>query len=80
MLTELAAAPNKVVGAKQARRALEDGRAKQVFLAKDAAGHIADPLTELCRAHNIPLVMVDSMTELGTACQIAVGATVAVII
>lgn len=80
MLTELATAQNKVVGAKQARRALCDGRAKQVFLAKDADPRITDALAILCKEHNVPVVEVDTMTNLGIACQIAVGATVAVII
>ena len=35
MVSELST-PNKVVGAKQAKRALNDGRAKKVFIAGDA--------------------------------------------
>ena len=64
MLTKLEQA-GKVVGVKQVRRALKDGRATGIYLARNA-----DPaLTEV---H-----WTDTMKALGHACGIAVGAAVA---
>ena len=36
----------KVVGAKQTRRALKDGRAKKLFMAKDADPRLLQPLVQ----------------------------------
>lgn len=80
MLTELSVAPNKVVGAKQARRALGDGRASKVFLATDADPRITEVLAAQCAELGVPLIEVDSMKALGEACGISVGAAVAVIV
>lgn len=77
MLTELENAPKKVAGVKQVRRALEDGRAARLFLAKDADPHITGPLSELAGARSVEVCWADSMKALGRACGIAVGAAVA---
>ncbi len=76
MLTQLEQG-NKVVGAKQTRRALNDGRAKAVFLARDADPALTEPLERLAGEQNVPVVWTEHMRELGRACQIAVGAAVA---
>ena len=44
MLEELKAG-SRVVGAKQTRRALKDGRAKRVYMAKDADPRLLQPLS-----------------------------------
>ena len=67
----------KVVGAKQVRRALADGRAKRVYLAKDADPHLTQPLAELARERGVAVSQADTMEALGRACGIAVGAAVA---
>ncbi len=67
----------KVVGAKQVRRALNDGKAVRVFLAEDADPRVTQPLFELCGEKNVPTEQAASMKELGKACGIAVGAAVA---
>ena len=46
MISELNS-PNKVVGAKQVRRALNDGRAKKLFVAGDADPRVTQPLAQL---------------------------------
>ena len=79
MLTELENAPKKVAGVKQVRRALEDGRAVRLFLAKDADPQITGPLAEQAGARNVEVCWADSMKALGRACGIAVGAAVAAI-
>ena len=79
MVTELNAA-NKVVGAKQAKRALNDGRARKVFVAGDADPRVTQPLAQLAVDLRIPVELVPTMRELGSACGIAVGSAVAVIL
>ena len=79
MVTELNTA-NKVVGAKQAKRALNDGRARKVFVAGDADPRVTQPLAQLAVDLRIPVELVPTMRELGSACGIAVGSAVAVIL
>ena len=66
-----------VVGAKQLRKALQGGRASQVFLAKNADPAITDALAALCEQNSIPYIWVPSMIELGKQCGIEVGAAAA---
>ena len=76
MLTQLEQAA-KVVGVKQTRRALNDGRAKALFLARDADPALTEPLAELAEGKGVPVCWTERMRELGRACGIAVGAAVA---
>ena len=79
MLTQLSSGP-RVVGAKQVKRALETGSARQVFLASDADPRVTAPLAELCREKNVPVEQVGAMAEIGRACGIAVGSAVAALL
>ena len=79
MLHELNNA-DKLVGAKQAKRVLNDGRAKKLFLAVDADPRVTEPLAALAEEKSVPVVEVSSMKDLGTACGIAVGSAVAVLL
>lgn len=79
MLSELNT-PNKVVGAKQVRRALNDGRAVKIFLAEDADPRITQPLEALAVEREVPVEKIPAMKELGTACGIAVGSAVAALV
>ena len=76
MLSELMT-KEKVVGIKQLRKALNEGRAKKVFVAEDADPKLTDPITEKCAMEGVPCETVPTMAELGRACQIEVGAAVA---
>lgn len=67
----------KVVGVKQVRRALADGRARRVYLAKDADPQFTQSLAELARDRGVEAIWAESMRGLGRACGIAVGAAVA---
>ena len=67
----------KVVGAKQTKRALRDGKATKVFLAKDADPILTESVEATSHEHQIEVVWIDTMKELGHACGIAVGAAVA---
>jgi len=62
---------------KQSLKAVESLKAKQVFIAKDADEHVVARIKELCIKNNIPIVYVDTMKQLGKACNIDVGASVA---
>ena len=75
-LAELAAG-KLVVGVKQLRKALNSGRAKQVFLAENADPAIIAPLEELCKKNHVSYAWVPSMQDLGRACGIEVGAAAA---
>ena len=66
-----------VVGAKQLRKALLSGSAQQVYLAKNADPALTEPIAELCQNYNVPFTWVKSMSELGQACGIEVGAAAA---
>lgn len=79
MLAKLMSAP-KVVGVKQTRKAIREGRAALVFLARDADPALTEPLVGACTANGIALDTSDTMAELGKACGIAVGASVAAVL
>ena len=66
-----------VVGAKQLRKALLSGSAQQVYLARNADPTLTEPIAALCQNRNVPYTWVKSMTELGQACGIEVGAAAA---
>ena len=66
---------NKVVGAKQTRRALKDHRAKRVYMAQDADPRILQPLVQEAVRQQV-----STMKALGEACGIAVGAAIAALV
>lgn len=79
MLSELKQGA-KVVGVKQTKRAINDGRAVRVFLAEDADPRVTDPIAILCQERSVPVEHVAQMKELGSACGIAVGSAVAALL
>jgi large subunit ribosomal protein L7A len=79
MLSQLKTQP-KVVGAKQVRRALKEGRASRVFLAVNADPQLTDPIRAQCAQQGVPTEEESSMRELGRACGIAVDAAVAALL
>ena len=66
-----------VVGSKQLRKALNAGRARLVFLARNADPAITEPLEARCRSNSVEYAWVPTMQELGQACGIDVGAAAA---
>ena len=66
-----------VAGAKQLRKALRSGAAGCVYLAADADPAITEPIFALSQRCNTQVVWVRSMTDLGRACGIEVGAAAA---
>lgn len=69
-----------VVGAKQLKKAILSGAARQVYLADNADPAITEPLEQLCLQNKIPYSHVRSMAELGRACRIEVGAAAAAVV
>ena len=67
---------DKVVGFKQSRRAVREGRAARVLLAANADPALTEPMAALCREQGVPVVDGYSMEELGRAAGIQVGAAV----
>jgi large subunit ribosomal protein L7A len=68
---------NKVVGIKQTIKAVEKGDAKVVFIARDADERVVGKIVDLCNNGDIQVMYVDTMKQLGKACNIDVGAAVA---
>ena len=66
-----------VVGAKQLRKALENGRARFVYVAQNADPALTEPIEALCKKHQVSYTWVRSMADLGCACGIEVGAAAA---
>ena len=66
-----------VVGAKQLKKALKNGTAHRVFLACYADPAVTEPIAALCKQNHVDVAWVRSMTDLGHACGIEVGAAAA---
>lgn len=70
----------KVVGTKQVKRALMSGKAKTVYIAKDADDRIKNEIATVCNEKQIPIVYVETMEELGKNCKIDVSAASAALL
>lgn len=67
------------VGVKQSTKAIATDRAFVLFVANDADQNIIKKVIDLAVERSIEIVYVDTMKELGRACNIDVGAATAVI-
>ena len=79
-LTMVKNGANTVVGAKQTLKAIAQNKAEIIAFAEDAAEKIILPIEETCKENKIPYEKVGTMEELGKACGIKGGASVAVIL
>ncbi len=79
MLEELKKA-RKVVGIKQSEKAVSAGEANYVYVAADAHERVTAPFVQLCSKAGVEVRTADSMTALGHACGIDVGAAVVVVL
>lgn len=70
----------KVVGTKQVKRALLNGKAKTVYLAKDADSKIQNEIITACEEKKVPIIYVETMEELGKSCKIEVNAASAALL
>ena len=73
MISELAS-QEKVIGVKQSRKAIREGRAKRVYLA------ITEPVAASCAEAGIPVETDYTLSQLGQACRISVGASVVAVL
>ncbi len=78
-INELSGNPKLVIGVKQTTKILINDQAKLVFVAKDAEQHVVRRIIQLATEKNVEIIFVDTMKELGRACNIDVGAATAVI-
>ena len=79
MLEELKTA-SKVIGIKQIRKLLPTGRAKKVFVAQNADPMLTEPILTLCEQYEIEIETVETMRQLGDACEISVEAAAAALL
>lgn len=79
MITKLKS-HNKVVGAKQVRRALMTSNVELVYIAKDAESKVTDEIIQFCNEEHIPIIHIENMRILGEACGININAAVAALI
>ena len=79
VITELAS-QEKVIGVKQSRKAIREGRAKRVYLACDADPAITEPVAASCAEAGIPVETDYTLAQLGEACRISVGASVVAVL
>ena len=70
----------KVIGVKQSRKAIREGRAKRVYLACDADPAITEPVAASCAEAGIPVETDYTLSQLGQACRISVGASVVAVL
>ncbi len=70
----------KTIGIRQSMKAVENGLADTVYIAKDADEKVVRSLKELCLSDGIEIVYIDTMKQLGKACGIEVGAAVACVL
>lgn len=70
----------KVVGAKQVKRALSNFEAEVVFIALDADKNVTDEIVELSKEKDVHIQYVEKMQDLGEACGIDINAAVAALL
>ena len=71
---------NKIVGAKQVKRALNSLNVELVFIADDAEKKVTNEIEELCNSKQIEIIHVETMDSLGKACGIGINAAVAALL
>lgn len=79
-MLEALSGQKKVVGVKQCRKAVREGRAARVFLASDADPAITGPVAAECAAAGVPVETGCTMAQLGKACRVSVGASAAALL
>ncbi|AEW03850.1 ribosomal protein L7Ae/L30e/S12e/Gadd45 [Sulfobacillus acidophilus DSM 10332] len=70
----------RVVGQRQTLKQIQRGVAAKVFLARDADSRMLAEIERQCRANQVPVEYVDTMSELGRLCGIEVGAVCAALL
>lgn len=68
------------IGIKQSTRALDEGLARELYIARDADETLVKGLVKTAKEFDVPIVYIETMKELGKACKIDVGAATAVVL
>lgn len=71
---------NKVVGVKQTVKAIKNGIAKTIYIAKDADDKLIQSVKVLIDENSLEVVYVNTMKDLGKLCGIDVGAATAAVL
>ena len=79
-MEKLRTAANRVVGTKQATRALKAGRASRAYVANDADTFIFQQVVRAAEEAGVPCVRVETMKELGMVCGVEVPAAAAAVL
>ena len=79
-LARLRTASARAVGTNQTAKAIARGVAVEVFVAADADRRVVEPVVRAAADRGVGLIEVESMTALGRACGIAVGAAAAAVL
>jgi large subunit ribosomal protein L7A len=79
-MQELKTSNKRVVGLKQTVKAVKNGTALRVYLAKDADDFIKKSALDACIDKDIQIIYANSMKELGEACGIDVGTSAAAVL
>ena len=67
-----------IIGVKQVIKAINNGEAAEVYIAKDVDEHIVSKVKTAADKHSVPIVYVDSKKQLGVASKIDVNASAVV--
>lgn len=70
----------RVVGTKQTLKALQDDEVQTLFIAKDANMNVLEDVLTIAKNNDINVDYVDSMEQLGRACNIKVKTATAALI
>ena len=70
----------KIVGAKQALKAVKADTAKALYVAMDAEPRITKAVIEAAAQHDVEIFYIETMHRLGTMCSIEVGAAIACVL
>ena len=80
MLEELRVSSNKVAGRNNVLKALKNGSAKRVYLAKDIDNFLSQTIVNNAQENNVPIVFVETRNELSKLCNISVKTATAAIL
>ena len=71
---------NRVIGIKQVTKAVKRQTVQLVFIANDADERVVEPLKKVCSENNVTIDENATMKEIGSVCNIEVGAAAAAIL
>lgn len=70
----------KVIGIKQATKAIKNGQGTVLYVAEDADTKLITPLVILAKENNVDVEIIETMKQLGIMCGIEVGSAATLIL